>query len=242
MKEDIARIAKHNTASIGILRFQTTCWPLRPFRCRLKARISTRQVYHICIVRALSYLKSLRRKQLRSKACFNIPGTRKLVLAGRTVFRHLVHSQQCQFCILQILICLDFDSYLFKPLPCPCRHLSSPRPGSDRLSIPSLKTQAIAAETEQVEQLTGKANPSASIRLTYQSGQIAAAGCQPMLEDVNPEVFVCRSSNEALILGVESSNGASSMYDIAFGKVRPLLLSLFATFSSCILYQGNLMS
>lgn len=41
-----------------------------------------------------------------------------------------------------------------------------------------------------------------------------------MLEDVNPEVFVCRSSDEGLILGVESAHGASSMYDVAFGKVR----------------------
>lgn len=40
-----------------------------------------------------------------------------------------------------------------------------------------------------------------------------------MLEDINPEVFVCRSSDEALVLGVESSQGASSMYDVAFGKV-----------------------
>ena len=55
--------------------------------------------------------------------------------------------------------------------------------------------------------------------MQYQLGQIVAAGCQPLLEDVNPEVFVCRSSDEALILGVDSSSGATSMHDMALGKV-----------------------
>lgn len=41
-----------------------------------------------------------------------------------------------------------------------------------------------------------------------------------MLEDVNPEVFLCRSNDKALILGVESSNGESSMHDIALAKVK----------------------
>ena len=80
--------------------------------------------------------------------------------------------------------------------------------------------QAIAAETKELEKGWKEASgPSQALRLHYESGQIAAAGCQPMLEDVNPEVFFCRSSDEALILGVESAHGASSMYDIAFGTV-----------------------
>ena len=82
------------------------------------------------------------------------------------------------------------------------------------------RVQAVAAETKELEKGWKEASgPSQALRLHYESGQIAAAGCQPMLEDVNPEVFVCRSSDEALILGVESAHGASSMYDIAFGTV-----------------------
>lgn len=79
----------------------------------------------------------------------------------------------------------------------------------------------MAAETDRaVQPRPGSAvAPSQQLRVQYQSGQIAAAGCRPMLEDVNPEVFVCRSSDDALVLGVESSSGASSMHDIAFGKV-----------------------
>ena len=41
-----------------------------------------------------------------------------------------------------------------------------------------------------------------------------------MLEDVNAEVFVCRSNDQALILGVESTNGPNSMHDIALAKVQ----------------------
>ncbi len=86
-----------------------------------------------------------------------------------------------------------------------------------------LRVEAVAAETREVERGWKEASgPSQTLRLHYQSGQIAAAGCQPMLEDVNPEVFVCRSSDEALVLGVESAHGASSMYDIAFGTVGSL--------------------
>ena len=81
------------------------------------------------------------------------------------------------------------------------------------------KIQAIAAETNKTEKGSQAAKkPLQGLRLHYQGGEIFAAGCQPMLEDVNSEVFVCRSSDEALVLGVESDS-AKSMYDIAFGKV-----------------------
>lgn len=87
------------------------------------------------------------------------------------------------------------------------------------------KIKAVAAETNQAEAEThvvAKASAQ-SLRLYYQGGNIAAAGCQPMLEDVNPEVFVCRSNDESLTLGVGSADGARSMYDIVFGKVTPQL-------------------
>lgn len=57
-----------------------------------------------------------------------------------------------------------------------------------------------------------------SLKLRYQGNQIAPTGFEPLLEDVSPEVFVSHSSDDALILGVDSANGAAAMYDIALGK------------------------
>lgn len=83
----------------------------------------------------------------------------------------------------------------------------------------SLAARAVAAEADVVEGKLRSPPSHEGIRVSFQSGQISAVGCRPMLEDVNAEVFVSRSSDEALILGLESGNGASSMHDIALGKV-----------------------
>lgn len=77
----------------------------------------------------------------------------------------------------------------------------------------------VAAEVEVAETAIQSPPGLQSLRVQFQSGEISAAGCRPMLQDVNAEVFVCRSNDEALILGIDSASGASSMHDVALGKV-----------------------